>query len=504
MQQYINLPGMQIAGKRIGRLMMPFLLIGLALGARAQKHGAITINDHVINIDSLNEQINDMLKNSGVPGMSLALFNDQGIVFYNVYGRRQLEKERQVNKKTIFEAASLTKSFLVFIVHQLVDQGRLDLDKPMYQYLPNPRLEHDARYKQITPRMILSHSSGIENWQRFNNPDTLEIISDPGTQFVYSGEGFQYLAKVVEGILNQPYEQYIREMVIKPLRLKRTFTSYSRKGNYPSNYAIGYDGFEKGFEKWKNREGVPASGIHLIAKDYAKLVIATFNRKYLSDKETRAIYKPVIKMDDNIPGLFYGMGYEVLNSPTDTVILHGGSNDGFRSTIYYSVVKKCGMIFLTNSDRGDLLSKRMNEITLQLPIESKFSADPVAQYPSNANTLLLAYNEKGQDEMFSRMEEMTGKNNGRLDDLTFNELGYRFFSAQKTDVAARLFGEYSRQYPGSPVPYYFLGIIEMNKKDFESAYRDLKKAKDLNFSFFPIDQDLIRCEKELDKKVSKQ
>jgi CubicO group peptidase (beta-lactamase class C family) len=477
--------------------ILPLLVVYIT--ATGQRH--ITINDHKINIDSLNKDVGVMLDATNVPGMSLAIFNDKKVLYFHTYGYREKKSTEKVDKRTVFEAASLTKSFLVFVAHQLVQEGKLDLDKPMYQYLPEPRLEHDQRYKRITPRMILSHSSGIENWQRFNNPDTLEILADPGTQFVYSGEGYMYLAKVVEKILHQPYDVYIKERVLKPLHLKNSFMHYIRKGKYPKDYAIGYNSFGKEYQKWKNDVAVPASGGHVNARDYARLVINLFNGKYLSDSEARSICQPVINID-NTPSYYYGLGYEVLYSAGDTIIFHGGSNDGFRSFICYSTVRKCGLVYFTNSDRGNLLAMHMNDITLGLPIATKFASDPIAQYPSKACILFKVYNDSGSEAMMTRMKQLEAQNDGKLDDLTLNEIGYMFFSAHLAETSEKVFWEYLRLYPQSPVPYYFLGRLQMDKKQYELAYSNLLKAKELNFSFFPIDWDIETCAREMTGNIS--
>ncbi len=491
---------MQLYKRNILHCAAAWLLLTTTSAANAQQKGYIAVNGRSINIDTLNSQVTQMLEDVGVPGMSLAIFNGEKVLYYHTYGYRTLGDNAPVDKNTVFEAASLSKSFLVFVAHQLVQEGKLDLDKPMYQYLVDSSLEHDVRYKRITPRMILSHSSGIENWQRFNDPDTLEILSDPGTQFVYSGEGYQYLAKVIEVILQQPYSEYIKERVLKPLGLKRSFTTYRRNGKYPKDYAVGYNSFNTAFQKWKNDQAVPASGMHVMAKDYANLVIAMFNGKYINAASARSIYGPVINID-NTPSYYYGLGYEALYSASDTIIFHGGSNDGFRSFICFSPVKKCGIVYFTNSDRGNLLAKRMNELTLQLEISAKFAGDPIAQYPSNACDLLKIFNQKGGTAMMARLKELEDQNNGKIDDLALNEVGYMFFSAQNKEMAGKVFSEYLRVYPNSPVPYYFLGRLQMQDNKYDQAYPNLVRAKELNFSFFPIDWDIQTCLNELSKKI---
>jgi len=170
-----------------------------------------------------------------------------------------------------------------------------DLDKPMYQYLPNSLLEHDQRYKLITPRMVLNHSSGLENWKANNNPDTLEIVSNPGEKYTYSGEAYNYLSKVIALILNKPYEQYLSEMELKPLHLKNSRIKFEKKKflffHYatPSDYATGHKWFGEEVKKVKNKKPIPSSYNNVTAEDYAHLVTTIFDRKHLSEKSIRDI-----------------------------------------------------------------------------------------------------------------------------------------------------------------------------------------------------------------------
>ena len=140
-----------------------FLLCSAGLNAQRQKY--FMANGSSIDIAAFNADMTNMIREVGVPAMSLAIIDSDRVVFSGTYGYREMEGEKRADENTVFEAASLTKMFLLFAVQQLVQEGAFDLNKPMYQYLEYPPLEHDPRYKLITPRMILSHSSGIEKSQ---------------------------------------------------------------------------------------------------------------------------------------------------------------------------------------------------------------------------------------------------------------------------------------------------------------------------------------------------
>jgi CubicO group peptidase (beta-lactamase class C family) len=471
---------------------------------KAQQPGFFITNGRSINISSFNAEVKKVMKEVGVPGLSLAVIDNGQIAFYNAYGVKQLGTGEKVNGETIFEAASLSKPFLLYVIYKLVDDGKLDLDKPMYQYLPYRPLEHDPRYRLITPRMILHHSSGIENWRWMNNSDTLEILSDPGKKFVYSGEGYNYLAEVVALILKRSNKQYMEEMVFKPLGLHRTYASYSQDGRFPSNYATGHNGLGKEQKKWKNTEPVPSSAINTTAKDYAKLIISIFDGHHLSNDRIRDILEPAIKLKslDTATYVTYGAGFEVQYSPEDTIVSHAGNNVGYKAYVYYSVVRKNGIVIFTNSDRGRTLIRKLDEMSVNaniIELGSEYRED----YPGYVETLLNTYRQKGADSMFLEIENIKRQNAGKIPNSTLTELGLVFLDESKT-IARRILEEEIQLYPASVAAYELLGQLNMEQKEFEQAYRNLSRAKELTPSSqdAEIEAEIETCKRRLENKYA--
>lgn len=443
-----------------------------------------------------------MMHDVGIPAASLAIIENNKIVFYNVYGYRQLSTKSKADKKTLFEACSLSKSYLVYTVFKLADEGKIDLDRPMYQYLdPGPSLNHDPRYKLITPRMVLSHTSGIENWKEDNNKDTLEILSNPGEKFLYSGTGYNYLAAVVETILKEPYEQYIKEMVIKPLELKGTYVKFEkRKGKIfhhelPWNYALGYDAFGTEYKKFKNRAPVPSSYDLVTAEDYAKLIIGIFDYDHLSEKSRKDILEPRIRTVDHRP-YFYGPGFEVIYTDNDTIIGHGGSNLGFRGQVFYSVVNKRGFVLLTNSDRGKMMTERLCGISAGLNIHEYYQQFSFDHYPSVAIDLFNIYKTKDSSAMFAEIDELSDQ--GKLDANTLNALADAFIK-RNTAMSQKLLTRNILLFPRSSLSYFFLGNIYRKEYEVDSAYKYYLKAKEMGFDLWADDlvNDLAACKKEI-------
>jgi CubicO group peptidase (beta-lactamase class C family) len=476
-----------------------FLFITCLQDSLAQQAGYFKTAGRKVDIRNFNAEVVRLMDAVGIPGVSLAVIEHNKVVFYNTYGYKQSDAQETVDQETLFEACSLSKNFMLFMVYRLVDQQKLDLDKPLYQYLEYERLKHDARYRQITARMILGHCSGIENWKADFNPDTLDIVSNPGEKFIYSGEGFHYLARVIETLEKEPYQDIEKRMVFSPLQLERTFSSFKDSGTYPVNYAQGHDVMEKKVNKWKNKSVFPAGGINTTAMDYAHLLIGMFNGKYLSRDRVNDILHPTISLKEYFPpNHYFGGGYEVIYSPNDTIIAHGGSNPGYKCQVFYSVVNKRGLIFMTNSDRGKLITQRLVDMSVRLDVKSEFAKQYYEQYPSNAITLLDKYKKAGAGPMIADVEKL--KAEGKLGVNTLNELGHIFIGVD-TAVARKLLVQNIALYPASSKAFYLLGTLDMKQKYYNAAYDDFIKAKALHSDEFTLDFNLRKCEQEIRKQA---
>jgi len=156
-----------------------------------------------------------------VPGVSIVGIENRQIAWDRQYGVLRAGSEKKVDRNTIFEACSMTKPVLAYLALKLVEQGRLDLDRPLVQYLDKPYLEDQPLHKKITARMVLSHTSGFPNWRpgEWLSGNPLIVEFEPGTKFGYSGEGFLYLQRVIEHITGTPYCKYVDDKLFKPLGL---------------------------------------------------------------------------------------------------------------------------------------------------------------------------------------------------------------------------------------------------------------------------------------------
>jgi CubicO group peptidase (beta-lactamase class C family) len=199
----------------------------IALAARA---GIERLDGTRITSEGIDTAVARLMKAAEIPGVGISVFSRGEVVYSKAYGLRDTEKKLPLTQNSVMAAASFTKVAVAYMVMQLVDAHTLDLDKPVYEYLPKPLPEYiayqdlanDARYKKITARMLLSHTSGFPNFRWFNDDRKLNINFEPGSRYAYSGEGMELLQFVVEAVTKKPLAKLMEEFVFRPLGMSRT------------------------------------------------------------------------------------------------------------------------------------------------------------------------------------------------------------------------------------------------------------------------------------------
>ena len=153
------------------RLLLVAMTATIALTARGEQSTVKRLGGSRISSAEIDATVTRVMHAAEVTGVGLAIFDHGKIVYRKTYGVRNKEENLPLTENSVMTAASFSKVAFAYMVMQLVDEGILDLDKPVYQYLPKPLPEYPAykdlsdevRYKRITARMLLSHTSGFPN-----------------------------------------------------------------------------------------------------------------------------------------------------------------------------------------------------------------------------------------------------------------------------------------------------------------------------------------------------
>jgi CubicO group peptidase (beta-lactamase class C family) len=159
-----------------------------------------------VSADRIDREAKQMMAKANVQGLAMAVVDDGKVVFVRSWGRRNVEKNLPLQADTIMYAASLTKFAFAYMVMQLVDEGALDLDrsigdclsKPLPEYSFYAALKDDERWRKLTPRILLTHTSGLANFAFLEPDKKMRFHFDPGSRYAYSGEGFILLQFVLE------------------------------------------------------------------------------------------------------------------------------------------------------------------------------------------------------------------------------------------------------------------------------------------------------------------
>lgn len=310
--------------------------------------------------DSIDGYLKKRMTESNIPGLSLAILNNGTVVHINTIGYSDVEDKTPVTRNTIFEAASLSKSLFAFFVMTYVEEGKLDLDKPLYKYLPYADIAHDDRYKKITARMVLSHRSGLPNWRENEEDKKLKIKFEPGSDYAYSGEGYQYLAMVLKHITGTTWndlENAFQTRVAIPIGMQQSGfiqTPYTQKHKaQPYNeHGNRIDWKDSDWQKKSEETFIAAASLHTEAGDFAKWMTTIVNRRVLSEESYEQLFKHHSEVPNNGIEVFYCLGFFALGKPLNNIYLHPGNNYGFTSYYALDIASGWGYVVFTNSQNG--------------------------------------------------------------------------------------------------------------------------------------------------------
>lgn len=306
----------------------------------------------------------ELMEKHQVPGVSIALVADGRVQRTLVYGVASVKSGAPVKTNTLFEAASMSKPLFAYAALKLVEQGKLELDRPLVEYLPRPYLTNQPAHRKITARMVLTHRSGLPNWRKdgWRSKNPLQLKFEPGSKFGYSGEGFLYLQRVVERITEQPLDRFMREALLKPLRMDAS--SYRWETNNAVLIAAGHDA--KGALKAnKRRYDRPNAAYSLFTSpsEYARFLIEMMKADRsaahsLSLDTIKEMLKPV--SHDPVHDRHFGLGWAVYQGPEGVFWGHGGSNSsGFRCFCRFNPADGKGIVIMTNGIGGKALYKEL-------------------------------------------------------------------------------------------------------------------------------------------------
>lgn len=355
-------------------------------------------------LNTIGSYIEEAMASWQVPGLVLAVIQGDDIVHLQGYGVRDIETSAPITPDTLFAIASASKAFTAMGIALLVDEGRLEWDKPVRDYLPDFALSDGYVSEKMTVRDLLCHRSGLPRhdlaWYgtSFSRDEVIKRLRHLRFSRGFR-EAWQYqnLMYVMAGYLagktaGTTWEDFTQARIFDPLDMRRSCFSaevMQQRGDYALPYRIwrGQDGGQDTLEQmpfYVDQVMGPAGSIHSCAADLANWLRVHLNegrfgdQPFVSPSNLLQMHQPqmVVPVDGFMAALLnttistYGLGWSVVPYRGYTLIHHGGNIDGFSTMVAFVPQAKIGVVVLTNIDSRplrDVLTYEVCDRLLGLP-----------------------------------------------------------------------------------------------------------------------------------------
>ena len=350
---------------------------------------------------ALEQYVNTSMKEWKVPGASVAIVKDGSVVYMKGFGVRDIRTNQPVTPDTLFDIGSCTKAFTSAAVAMLVDEGKMQWDGKVNEYIPFFHLYDPEADENVTMRDLLTHRTGVPGndllWSIHPEASREELIrllalAKPNTGFreTFQYQNVMYVAAgyAVGQVAHTTWDDFVKARIFQPLGMTESDTSSidaQKSPDFATPHRQNPDGTVRPIQ-WRNIESVgPAGSINSSARDMSKWLILQLNggvyegKRLISEKNVREMHTPqmVIPPDGEIPTVFfpdsmqlsYGLGWFVQVYHGHQLILHAGDIDGFATMVvlipeihtgYFVVINKTSLY-------RQVLSNQIADQLLQLP-----------------------------------------------------------------------------------------------------------------------------------------
>ncbi len=308
-----------------------------------------------------------------VPGLGISIVKDGKVIFSKGFGFRDVKKGLKVTPKTLFAIGSCSKAFTAVTMGILVDEGKLDWDKPVREYLPSFKLKDPFATEGMTPRDLVCHRSGLPRhdsmWynssatrkELFDRLQYLEPSRDFRTTYQYQNLMFMTAGYMVGRITGTTWEKFVQNRIFGPLGMNDSNFSVEDSKKAP-DFALPYmEKEDKVIEiPFRNIDTVgPAGSINSNVIDMTDWLLLNLEKgkfgekQIISEESLREIHSPQMissksyKYDESFYST-YGMGWGITSYRGHLMLSHGGGIDGFTARVTFMPRDNIGMVIFTN------------------------------------------------------------------------------------------------------------------------------------------------------------
>lgn len=347
--------------------------IAVLAPARAAERAVARLDGSTIALAAIDQTVERLMRDGSVPGLAVAILNDRNVAYVHAFGERDRDRHLPLTVDSVMTAASFTKSAFAYLVMQLVEERTLDLDRPVYEYLPRPLPEYarytdldgDDRYRRITARMLLSHTAGFPNL-RVLNRGRLNINFEPGSRYAYSGEGIQLLQLVVEEVTGARLHDLMQSRIFEPFGMTRTSMVWQLP--FERDFANGYDGNGRSLGPQRRRIADAAGSMQTSIADFSRFMAAVMRGKALKRSTRTLMLTPQITITSRtqFPSLTqettdrndairlgYGLGWGLFFTPHGKAFFKEGHDNGWQHYVVAFDDRGIALVLMSNSANAE-------------------------------------------------------------------------------------------------------------------------------------------------------
>jgi D-alanyl-D-alanine carboxypeptidase len=340
--------------------------------------------------DRIDDYVEAEIRKRHIPGVSIAVVQDGKVVRAKGYGMANVELSVLATENTVYQLASVTKTFTAAAIMMLVEEGKLGLDDKISKRLS----DLPAAWENVTVRQLLNHTSGIKSYtsvrdfvktarKDYTHREILELVAKepldfaPGEKWLYNNTGYFVLGMLIEKVTGKTYGEFLTERIFKPLGMTQTRTN-DLHAIIP-NRAQGYEWNGSGL---RNGEYVsptqPFSAGMLVSSvsDLVKWDAALATEKLLKKSTLEQMWTPTKTSKAGTAD--YGFGWQVDQVNGHRLIAHGGGIPGFSTQISRFVDDKLSVIVLTNAGNGFAGALAQGIAGRIVPVLLKKADEPIA------------------------------------------------------------------------------------------------------------------------------
>lgn len=325
---------------------------------------------------SIDDRVRSLMAAEDVKGLAIAVIEDGAVNHVAAHGFRNVEKGLPLQTDTIMYGASLTKTAFAYMLLQLVDEGVFDLDRPLHTYLDKSLPEYedysdlagDERWRALTARHVLTHSTGFHNFRWLEDDRTLRFHFQPGERYAYSGEGFYLLQFALEEGLGLDVKREMQTRIFD--RFDMPNSSMQWRPDFADNLADGY-ALDGAFEPHDERSNVSAAGsMDTTIADQANMWAGILRGEGLSRASRAELTRPQLGIvskqqfpplwewtDPRGPAidLSSGLGLVTFDGTAGRTWFKGGHNDWTGNmAVCQEEIDRC-VLLLSNSVRAEII-----------------------------------------------------------------------------------------------------------------------------------------------------